>query len=72
MPTVRESGEFAVRGGLVDLFPAGSEAPRDAVRRIVTDVTGVELSGDSLTVNDVAASRRFTSVPYSTAKARRC
>ncbi|MCP8882065.1 transcription-repair coupling factor [Devosia sp. XJ19-1] len=27
VPTVRESGEFAVRGGLVDLFPAGSEAP---------------------------------------------
>ncbi|WP_297112502.1 transcription-repair coupling factor [uncultured Devosia sp.] len=27
VPTVRESGEFAVRGGLVDLFPAGSESP---------------------------------------------
>jgi len=27
VPTVRESGEFAVRGGLVDLFPAGSGAP---------------------------------------------
>jgi len=27
VPTVRESGEFAVRGGLVDLFPAGSDAP---------------------------------------------
>ena len=27
VPTVRESGEFAVRGGLVDLYPAGSEAP---------------------------------------------
>ncbi|MFN4278449.1 MAG: transcription-repair coupling factor [Ferrovibrio sp.] len=25
--TVNESGEFAVRGGLVDLFPPGSEAP---------------------------------------------
>src|SRR3546814_7081444 len=25
--TVMESGEFAVRGGLVDLFPPGSEAP---------------------------------------------
>jgi transcription-repair coupling factor (superfamily II helicase) len=27
VPTVRESGEYAVRGGLVDLFPAGTEAP---------------------------------------------
>ena len=27
VPTVRETGEFAVRGGLVDLFPAGLEAP---------------------------------------------
>lgn len=27
VPTVRESGEFAVRGGLVDLFPAGLDNP---------------------------------------------
>ncbi|GHA11469.1 transcription-repair-coupling factor [Devosia pacifica] len=27
VPTVRESGEFAVRGGLVDLYPASAEAP---------------------------------------------
>lgn len=27
VPTVREAGEFAVRGGLVDLFPAGMETP---------------------------------------------
>ncbi|HUV32384.1 MAG TPA: transcription-repair coupling factor, partial [Devosiaceae bacterium] len=27
VPTVRETGEFAVRGGLIDLFPAGAEAP---------------------------------------------
>ena len=27
VPTVREAGEFAVRGGLVDLFPAGRETP---------------------------------------------
>ena len=27
VPTVRESGEFAVRGGLVDLFPASAEVP---------------------------------------------
>jgi len=27
VPTVREAGEFAVRGGLVDLFPAGRDAP---------------------------------------------
>ena len=27
VPTVRESGEYAVRGGLVDLFPASAEAP---------------------------------------------
>ena len=27
VPTVREQGEFAVRGGLVDLFPAGQESP---------------------------------------------
>ncbi len=27
VPTVREAGEFAVRGGLIDLFPAGRDAP---------------------------------------------
>ena len=27
VPTVRESGEFAVRGGLVDLYPASMETP---------------------------------------------
>lgn len=27
VPTVRESGEYAVRGGLIDIFPAGAEAP---------------------------------------------
>ncbi|MCS6759483.1 MAG: transcription-repair coupling factor, partial [Candidatus Devosia euplotis] len=27
VPAVRESGEFAVRGGLVDLFPAGAGSP---------------------------------------------
>lgn len=27
VPTVRESGEYAVRGGLVDLFPASAESP---------------------------------------------
>ena len=27
VPTVRESGEYAVRGGLVDLFPASAETP---------------------------------------------
>ncbi|KQT51257.1 transcription-repair coupling factor [Devosia sp. Leaf420] len=27
VPTVRESGEFAVRGGLVDLYPASASAP---------------------------------------------
>lgn len=27
VPTVREAGEYAVRGGLVDLFPAGMESP---------------------------------------------
>ena len=27
VPTVREAGEYAVRGGLVDLYPAGREAP---------------------------------------------
>lgn len=27
VPTVRESGEYAVRGGLIDLFPASEEAP---------------------------------------------
>ncbi|MCF6327759.1 MAG: transcription-repair coupling factor [Devosiaceae bacterium] len=27
VPTVRETGEFAVRGGLIDLFPAGRAAP---------------------------------------------
>ncbi|MEX0861091.1 MAG: transcription-repair coupling factor, partial [Cucumibacter sp.] len=26
-PTVRETGEFAVRGGLIDIFPAGAAAP---------------------------------------------
>src|SRR6185312_10057539 len=27
VPTVRETGEYAVRGGLVDLFPASTETP---------------------------------------------
>lgn len=27
VPTVRDAGEYAVRGGLVDLFPASTEAP---------------------------------------------
>ncbi|RUT33200.1 transcription-repair coupling factor [Arsenicitalea aurantiaca] len=27
VPTVRETGEYAVRGGLIDLFPAGMESP---------------------------------------------
>ncbi|UJQ95032.1 transcription-repair coupling factor [Mariluticola halotolerans] len=27
VPTVREAGEYAVRGGLVDLFPASEDAP---------------------------------------------
>ena len=27
VPTVREPGEYAVRGGLVDLYPAGAETP---------------------------------------------
>ncbi|WP_339644848.1 transcription-repair coupling factor [uncultured Pelagibacterium sp.] len=27
VPTVREAGEYAVRGGLVDLYPAGHDAP---------------------------------------------
>jgi len=27
VPTVREQGEYAVRGGLVDLYPAGAESP---------------------------------------------
>ncbi|MGV3573538.1 MAG: transcription-repair coupling factor [Devosia sp.] len=27
VPTVRESGEYAVRGGLVDLYPASADAP---------------------------------------------
>ena len=27
VPTVREQGEYAVRGGLIDMFPAGAEAP---------------------------------------------
>lgn len=27
VPTVREAGEFAVRGGLIDLYPAGFEQP---------------------------------------------
>ncbi|WP_425287235.1 transcription-repair coupling factor [Pelagibacterium luteolum] len=27
VPTVRETGEFAVRGGLIDLYPAGHDAP---------------------------------------------
>jgi len=27
VPTVREAGEYAVRGGLIDLYPAGRDAP---------------------------------------------
>lgn len=27
VPTVREPGEYAVRGGLIDLYPVGMETP---------------------------------------------
>jgi transcription-repair coupling factor (superfamily II helicase) len=75
--TVRDSGEFAVRGGIVDLFPAGAPEPLrldffgdqlDAVRRFdpVTQrstekLTGVELKPVSEVLLDQEAISRFRS-----------
>ncbi len=54
VPEVREHGEFAVRGSLVDLFPMGSEAPiridffDDEIESLRLFSTDTQLSGDSV------------------------
>ncbi|MDQ8755633.1 transcription-repair coupling factor [Sphingosinicella sp. LHD-64] len=59
--TVRDPGEFAVRGGLVDLFPAGEE---DALR---LDFFGDEIESvrrfDAATQRSVARIEGFTLLP---------
>jgi len=61
--TVREPGEFAVRGGIVDLYPAGAATP------IRLDFFGDNLeslrSFDPLTQRSVGALDRFTLHPVS-------
>ncbi|WP_207747548.1 transcription-repair coupling factor [Pelagibacterium limicola] len=65
VPTVREAGEFAVRGGLVDLFPAGQEAP------LRFDFFGAQLetirSFDPETQRTTGNIKRITLVPMSEA-----
>jgi transcription-repair coupling factor (superfamily II helicase) len=55
VPTVRETGEFAVRGGLVDLFPAGMETP------LRFDFFGRQL--ESIRTFDPATQRTTGNVP---------
>jgi transcription-repair coupling factor (superfamily II helicase) len=63
--TVSEAGEFAVRGGLVDIFPAGAEEP------IRLDFFGDALDGirrfDPLTQMTTGKDKRFRLVPVSEA-----
>ncbi|WP_404406591.1 transcription-repair coupling factor [Pelagibacterium halotolerans] len=66
VPTVREAGEFAVRGGLVDLYPAGREAP------VRFDFFGQQLetirSFDPESQRTTANIKRVTLVPMSEAR----
>ncbi len=61
--TVSEAGEFAVRGGLVDIFPAGADEP------IRLDFFGDSLDGirrfDPLTQMTTGKDQRFRLVPVS-------
>jgi transcription-repair coupling factor (superfamily II helicase) len=61
--TVSEAGEFAVRGGLVDIFPAGADEP------IRLDFFGDSLDGirrfDPLSQMTVGKEQRFRLVPVS-------
>ena len=75
MPQVLEVGEYAVRGGLIDIFPAGSESPvrldffGDTLEKISyfdvsTQVSSqatdcVELTGESSLVLDADTIMRF-------------
>lgn len=65
VPTVREAGEFAVRGGLIDLYPAGSETP------LRFDFFGAQLetirSFDPETQRTTGNIKRITLVPMSEA-----
>ena len=54
--TVREPGEFAVRGGIIDVFPTGMDEPArldffgdelEAVRTFIAASTGVRQTGQS-------------------------
>ncbi|MDY6407117.1 MAG: transcription-repair coupling factor [Pseudomonadota bacterium] len=53
--TVMESGDFAVRGGLIDIFPAGSDMP------VRVDFFGDEV--DSLKSFDVLTQRTVKDIP---------
>ncbi len=61
--TVMEPGEYAVRGGIVDVFPAGSPQP------LRLDFFGDELDGlrtfDPVTQRTTGSAREFTFTPVS-------
>ena len=73
--TVRDPGEFAVRGGIVDLFPSGEPAPLrldffgdeietlrrfdPATQRTTENVAGITLLPASETLLDEASIKRF-------------
>jgi len=61
--TVREAGEFAVRGGIVDLFPAGAAAPLRL--DFFGDVIEAIRSFDPLTQRSSGALERITLKPVS-------
>ena len=52
--TVREAGEFAIRGGIVDLFPSGEEKP------VRLDLFGDEI--DSIKIFDPLSQRTETAI----------
>ena len=76
-PTVMEPGEFAVRGGLIDIFPPGDDGPvrldlfgdvldgarrfDPATQRTIRDVKRVELAPVSEVILDEDAIARFRS-----------
>ena len=76
-PTVTEPGDFAVRGGIIDIFPPGTETPvrldlfgdvLDGARRFdpvsqrtIEKITKVELAPASEVILDEASIERFRS-----------
>ncbi len=68
--TVREPGEYAVRGGIVDLWPSGAQQP---IRLDFFGDTLESLRGfDPLTQRSTGADRRFRPAPGQRGPARRC